>query len=98
MYGEQHLLAYRSEEEGKVAYGLTFKQLGWWIGGGVVSMKLCTLLPPIPFIGLYGYAPYLLPLVLALIFAHIKHPSTQMPLSAYIWSWMKCRKRKRVFY
>ena len=97
MYGKQHLLAYRSEEESKVIYFLSFRQLGWWFGGAFMSMKLATYLPPIPGLGYWGYLPYWIPFVVAVVFAHGKHFGTGLSLGKYLFSWIACRKRKREF-
>lgn len=97
MYREQHILTYRSKEEGKVIYGLSFKQAIWWFVGGFASMKLFTYLPPIPYLDIYGYLPHILPLLICIMFAHLKHPSTGMSLSVFVVNWFKIRRRKRKF-
>jgi len=97
MYGEQHLLAYKSQEESKVVYSLSMRQLGWWILGAILSLKLYQILPPIPGIDYWGYIPHTIPFLIALAFAHIKHPGTQMGLLTYIKNYVSCRLRKRVF-
>lgn len=40
MYGEQHLLAFKSNEKSTVIYSLTYPQVGWWALGGLITMKL----------------------------------------------------------
>lgn len=97
MYGDQHLIAYKSNEEAKVIMGLSFRQVGWVLGGGYASMKLLSLLPPIPFIGVIGYLPHISPIIAAFAFAYIKHPKTGLTLSVHLYNYMKCKRRKRRF-
>ncbi|WP_139490088.1 PrgI family protein [Brevibacillus dissolubilis] len=98
MYGEQHLLTYRTEEETKFVYFLSFRQFLWWLVGGILSMKLATYLPPVPYIGLWGYLPHGLPLLGAMLFAHIKHPSTDLMLGKYLSLWFAFHRRKKVYH
>ncbi|MED0676924.1 PrgI family protein [Aneurinibacillus thermoaerophilus] len=97
MCGDQHLLSYNSNEESKVIYGLSFRQLGWILGGGFASMKLFSWLPPLPFLGIIGYLPHAIPLFLSVAFAYIKHPKTGLSLAKYLYSWMKCKRKRRIF-
>ncbi|KGP78385.1 hypothetical protein P364_0128820 [Paenibacillus sp. MAEPY2] len=97
MYGRQHLLTYKSNEKTKVIYGLSFFQVGWWILGGYLSLQVINYIPKIPGIGTVGYIPHLIPFVICLAFAHIKHPSTGQDLHRFLMGYVSCRYRKRTF-
>ena len=94
---EQHLLTYRSQEESKFVFFLSLRQFLWWAGGAIVSSKLAALLPPFFGVEVWGEIPYWLPFLVCLAFAHLDHPPTKLTLGEYVFSWIKCRRRKRVF-
>ncbi|MBY3621125.1 hypothetical protein M2444_004740 [Paenibacillus sp. PastF-3] len=97
MYGEQHLLAFKSNEKSTVIYSLTYPQVGWWALGGLITMKLGGIISPIPGIGPFGYIFHLIPFLICLAFAHIKHPRTGLSLHKFIFNYIHCRIRKRKF-
>ncbi|CAM3299545.1 hypothetical protein [Paenibacillus tundrae] len=97
MYGEQHLLTFKSQEKTKVIYNLSFAQVGWWIAGGYLSLQAIQYLPKIPGIGTVGYLPHMIPFVIFLAFAHVTHPSTGQQLHHYLLGYLLCRRRKRSF-
>ncbi|MDT3417186.1 hypothetical protein QO009_003081 [Brevibacillus aydinogluensis] len=104
MYGEQHLLTYKSEEEGTIVKvpiidaPLSFRKLLWWLGGGFVSFMLASHVPPIPFVGYWGYVPHFLPFLVCALLSVTKHPATDLPLGWYMFSVIQFRRRKRVFF
>ncbi|CAI8944713.1 PrgI family protein [Brevibacillus sp. IT-7CA2] len=102
MYGEQHLLTYKSGKESTfVNIGpiqLSFRQLLWWLGGGFVSFLLTSHIPPLPFVGYWGYLPHLIPFKIALAFSFLKHPSTDLPLGKYVSMWFQFWRRKKVYF
>lgn len=94
---EQHLLAYRSDEESKMVYQLSGRQFLWWAAGALISTNLSQTLPPIPNIGYWGYFPYWIPFIIGVVFAHGKHFSTGLNLGKYLLLWIACRRRKREY-
>ncbi|WP_126430052.1 hypothetical protein [Brevibacillus marinus] len=102
MYGEQHLLTYKSGKETTfvtiLSIDLSFRQLLWWLGGGFVSFLLASHIPPFPFVGYWGYAPHFLPFIIGIVFSLLKHPTTDLPLGKYVALWLQFKRRKKVYY
>lgn len=94
---DQHLLAYKSNNETKAIYSLSLRQAAWWGLGIFLSYKLISIFPAIPYIKFYGYVPHISPFLIALLFAHFKHPATNWYLSTFIINYIKCKFRRKVY-
>ncbi|AQS55650.1 hypothetical protein B0W44_15820 [Novibacillus thermophilus] len=98
MFGEHHVLPYKSQGENEIVWRFSFRQLGWLAAGSVISVKLATAFPPIPGLGIWGYFPYWLPFGVSAIFAFVRHPGTGMTFGTFIAEWVKCARRQRVYF
>lgn len=102
MYGEQHLLTYKSEKEFSIiTFGrlsLSMRQTAWWMAGSFISFNLAKYVPPIPYLDWKGYTLHFIPLVACIVFSFIVHPKTGLNIGTYFKSWLAFKRRKKVYF
>lgn len=103
-WGQYHEVPYRSGIEEKILGPFSFYKLAWLLVGLVISNQLAKILPKLPFIsddiafGLLARTHLLIPIAIALCFAYIKHPKTNLRLFDYLVVMYKLKKRRRTFH
>lgn len=98
VYGEYHEVPYKSNVKEAIIANFSWGQLLWLAPGVILSYKVATNIPKLPIDSLvFSRIHWFLPLIISIIFATFKDPTTNLSLAKMLIGHIKLRIRNRKF-